>query len=146
MSDTLDMRESEKMRKGDEHILVVDDEAACLQLTRAMLVRYGYSVIATKSGREALQLLYNDPNTRIDLAVVDVVLRDMTGLELARELRTLLPGVPILFVSSYSQDPSLRPPATRNIPFLAKPFSSITLTEKIRELLVPKVASASDAV
>ena len=138
------MRESESARRGSEQILVVDDELACLELTQAMLSRYGYRVITAQSGLAALQLLRDNPEDRIDLAIIDVVMRDMTGLEVAKEIRGAWPALPILFVSSYSQDPSLRPPATRDIPFLAKPFSSITLTEKIRELLTPKAASAGD--
>ena len=138
------MRDSEDARKGTEHILVIDDELACLELTQAMLIRYGYTVIPAQSGRQALELFQNSPDTAVDLAIIDIVMHDMTGLEVAREIRWLKPGLPILFVSSYSQDPSLRPPATRDIPFLAKPFSSITLTEKIRELLAPRAASAGE--
>jgi two-component SAPR family response regulator len=64
----------------------------------------------------------------------------------SREIRQIFPQLPILFVSSYSQDPTLRPPATRDIPFLAKPFTSITLTRKIRAMLGPRAASAGDPV
>lgn len=138
------MRESDSARKGDEQILVVDDELACLELMQAMLRRYGYSVVTAQSGLKALELLRDNPAMRIDLAIIDIVMHDMTGLEVAKELRVMLPALPILFVSSYSQDPTLRPPSTRDIPFLAKPFTSIVLTEKIRELLSPKAASATD--
>jgi two-component system, cell cycle sensor histidine kinase and response regulator CckA len=138
------MRESESARKGDETILVVDDELACLELTQAMLHRYGYSVITAQSGLQALHLLRDSPDTHVDLAIIDIVMHDMTGLEVAKEIRVAWPALPILFVSSYSQDPTLRPPSTRDVPFLAKPFTSITLTEKIRELLAPKAASAGD--
>ena len=140
------MRESENARKGTEHILVIDDELACLELTRAMLSRYGYMVITAQSGSEGLRLLQEDANARIDLAIIDIVMRDMTGLEVAKEIRYTRPDMPILFISSYSQDPELRPAATRDIPFLAKPFSSITLTEKIRELLTPRTRTAGDGV
>jgi two-component system, cell cycle sensor histidine kinase and response regulator CckA len=140
------MREADSARRGDERILVVDDELACLELTQAMLSRYGYRVTTAQSGLQALQLLRDSPDSVVDLAIVDIVMRDMTGLEVAREIRQIFPKLPILFVSSYSQDPILRPPSTRDIPFLAKPFTSITLTRKIREMLGPRAASAGDPV
>jgi len=136
------MRDAQMARSGTEHILVVDDESACLELTHAMLKRYGYGVTPAQSGAEALAFLKTNP--AVDLAIVDIVMRDMTGLEVAREIRLTLPGLPILFISSYSQDPTLRPPATRDVPFLAKPFTSIALTEKIREMLAPRVLSAGE--
>src|SRR5689334_4118290 len=132
------MREAESERRGNEQILVVDDELACLELTEAMLSRYGYTVITAQSGIKALEILRSHPGVRVDLAIVDIVMHDMTGLEVAKELRAMMPALPILFISSYSQDPSLRPSATRDIPFLAKPFSSITLTKKVREMLAPR--------
>jgi CheY-like chemotaxis protein len=140
------MRESESARRGDEHILVVDDELACLELTQAMLKRYGYHVTTAQSGMAALRFVRDSPGVKVDLAIIDIVMHDMTGLEVAREIRQLLPNLPILFVSSYSQDPSLRPPATRDIPFLSKPFTSVALTKKIRNILPPKAATAGEPI
>ena len=129
---------------GTQTILVVDDELVCLELTAAMLTRLGYRVIAAQSGREALRLLESNPEIRIDLGIIDIVMQDLTGLELARELRRARPELPILFMSSFSQDPTLRPPETRNIPFLAKPFSSITLVKTIQEMLPPQAAQVAE--
>ena len=140
------MRDPESARRGSEHILVVDDELACLELTQAMLLRYGYRVTTAQSGIQALRLLRDNPDLGVDLAIVDIVMHDMTGLEVAREIRMLQLRLPILFISSYSQDPTLRPPAVRDIPFLAKPFTSIALTEKIRGMLGPRAASATDPI
>jgi CheY-like chemotaxis protein len=132
---------SDAARRGDEQILVIDDELACLQLTRAMLSRYGYSVVTAESGREALELLAKQPDLTLHMAIIDIVLNDMTGLELAKEIRSVRPALPILFISSYSQNPALRPESLRHIPFLPKPFTSITLTETIRQMLQLRTAS-----
>jgi CheY-like chemotaxis protein len=140
------MSESQSVRGGNEQILVVDDELACLELTQAMLRRYGYGVVTAQSGREALRLFENEPDLHVDLAIIDIVMHDMTGLEVAREIRQIRPALPILFISSYSQDPALRPAPIRDIPFLSKPFTSINLTEKLRQILGPRAASASDAI
>src|SRR5690242_391082 len=135
-------RASDGMSRGSETILVVDDEVVCVELIEAMLTRYGYRVVTAWGGAEALRQFNANPETSIDLAIIDIVMHDMTGLEVARELQQLRPGLPILFISSFSQNPALRPPEIAHIPFLAKPFSSITLTAKIREMLAPKTLSA----
>ena len=121
--------------QGTETILVVDDETIILSLAEAMLTRYGYTVLLAKTGDEALRFFEVWPNQRVDLAVLDIVMPMMDGFELAERLRVLRPALPILYMSAYSERIELRPERTRDIPFLGKPFTSITLTNKIREIL-----------
>jgi two-component system cell cycle sensor histidine kinase/response regulator CckA len=120
---------------GTETILIVDDELAVLGLTHLMLRRYGYALIPASSGKEALHLFEVWPDLKIDLLMVDIVMPDMNGLELAEKIKVLRPGLPVLFFSAYSDQEILRPIFARKIPYLAKPFTSLQLTKKIREVL-----------
>jgi CheY-like chemotaxis protein len=121
--------------RGTETILVVDDELAVLSLTEAMLSRYGYTPICAASAAEALHLLEVWPDLQVDMTIIDVVMKDMDGSELAERLRQLRPELPVLYISAYSQDKNLRPAFARALPLLSKPFSSLVLIGKIREML-----------
>ena len=123
-----------------ETILVVDDEQMVLGLVNSMLTRFGYRVIAAASGKEALDLLEKKPDIEVQLALVDLILPGMTGVEVVERIHKLRPGLPVLYFSAYSEDDSPRPMFARGAPFIAKPFTSLQLTQKIREVLdTPKV-------
>jgi two-component system, cell cycle sensor histidine kinase and response regulator CckA len=126
-------------------ILVVDDEIAVLSIAHAMLTRYGYTVITAHSGKEALRALEVWPEMPIQLALIDLVMPEMNGAELAERIRSVRPGLPVLFFSAYSESEPLRPQHARGVPFIAKPFTSIQLVKKIREALdEPKADAASE--
>jgi CheY-like chemotaxis protein len=131
-------------QEGSETILVVDDEIAVLSLTQSMLARYGYTAITAQSGHEAVHLFEVWPDLKVDLAVVDLVMPVMSGVELADRLRSRRPDLPVLYISAYSEEETLRPVHARNLPYLAKPFTSLKLIAKIREMLDGR-ASAADA-
>jgi CheY-like chemotaxis protein len=118
-----------------ETILVVDDEPLVLSLTSAMLTRYGYSVLTAASGAEAIALFKHSPSVEVHLLVVDLAMPDMTGVAAVQRISEWRPSLPVLYFSAYSDDESLRPSYARGIPFLAKPFTSLQLIKKIRELL-----------
>ena len=130
---------------GSETILVVDDEVAVLSLTHSMLSRYGYSVILAHNGREALHLFETWPEVDVHLALLDVVMPDMDGVQLANKLRAVRPGLPLLFMSAYSGRQEVRTVTEKGVPYIPKPFTSVTLTTKIREILDERrTRSASD--
>ena len=120
---------------GTEIILVVDDELAVLNLTQMMLARYGYGVLVASSGKEALRLFEVWPDIHIDLMLVDLVMPEMNGIELVEKIHGFRPDLPFLYFSGYSDRQPLRPRFDRNVPFIAKPFTSIQLTNRIREIL-----------
>jgi two-component system, cell cycle sensor histidine kinase and response regulator CckA len=70
---------------------------------------------------------------------------EMDGIELVERIHKLLPDLPVLFFSAYAEDDSLRPMFARGVPFIAKPFTSLQLTQKIRELLDNPKADAESA-
>ena len=121
--------------EGSETVLVVDDETFMLSLAVAMLERYGYSVLTATSAPEVLHMFEIWPDLKIDVAVLDVVMPGMDGFELAQRIRQIRPLLPILYMSAYPEKAELRPEKTRNIPFVPKPFTSLTLVGKIREML-----------
>ena len=67
-------------------------------------------------------------------------------IELASEIRKLKPGLPVLFITAHSSNPELRPVALRDLPLLAKPFTSLAMVKKIREMLTPKTATAGQTI
>jgi CheY-like chemotaxis protein len=122
-------------QEGSETVLVVDDEIAVLSLTQSMLARYGYSAITAQSGGEALHLFEVWPDLQVDIALIDLVMPVMAGVELAERLHEKRPDLPVIYMSAYSEEATLRPVHTRNLPFLSKPFTSLKLIAKIREML-----------
>jgi two-component system cell cycle sensor histidine kinase/response regulator CckA len=121
--------------EGTETVLVVDDETFMLSLAELMLVRNGYTVLTATSGQEVLHMLEVWPDLKIDVAVIDVVMPVMDGFELVERMRKIRPRLPTLYMSAYPEKAELRPEQTRNIPFVPKPFTSLTLVGKIREAL-----------
>ena len=85
---------------------------------------------------EALELL-DDRGTRYDMLLADVVMPGMRGDDLARRAVAMRPGLPVLFMSGYSDDapPSDLGPTTGRVAFIDKPFDAGALLERMRELL-----------
>lgn len=131
-------------QQGTETILIVDDETIVLSLAHSMLTRYGYTVLTAHSGDEALHFFEVWPDQQVEIAVLDIVMPNMDGFELAERLRLIRRALPILYMSAYSARAELRPEYARNVPYLAKPFTSVSLIRKIREMLDrPEVSQAS---
>jgi len=126
-----------------ETVLVVDDEDIGLSMAHAMLTRYGYAVLTANSGQEAVRLLEQWPDLRIDVAVIDIVMPVMDGFELTKRIRELRPQLSIIYMSAYSENSDLRPEESRNVPYLPKPFTSLKLTAKIREVLATPRSDAA---
>src|ERR1700730_7698236 len=121
--------------EGRETILVVDDETFMLSLAYQMLTQYGYSTLTASSANEALHLFESWPDVQVDVALVDIVMPGMNGADLALKLHEMRPALPIIFMSAYSENPELRPPDWRSVIFIAKPFTSMALARKVREVL-----------
>ena len=113
--------------------LVVDDEQIVRELASSILEREGFQVLAAANGVGALDL-FRDAIESIDVLVTDVSMPGMGGRELAAKVGELAPGIPVVFMSGYSDEilgssPEERTPLT----FLAKPFSPRTLVKAVRE-------------
>ncbi len=108
--------------RGDETILVVDDNELALRFSERALERLGYTVFATSSASEALAILAAHPE--IAAAVLDVVMPELSGHELAELARQTHPGLPVSFISAYSTD--------QRSDVLWKPFTEGELGREVR--------------
>ena len=117
-------------------ILVIDDEEPIRILLRVMLKQFGHTVIEARGGTEGLALF---PHAHFDLVITDIVMPDMDGLEVLRELRRMAPSVKILAITGgdvergavYLNTARLMGAAT----VLAKPFGAAQLRAAVNELL-----------
>ncbi|WP_439925947.1 cell cycle histidine kinase CckA [Nitrobacter sp. JJSN] len=122
---------------GQGTILLVEDEDGLRSLNARGLRSRGYSVIEAANGVEALEA-FDEKNGAIDLVVSDVVMPEMDGPTLLREMRKRNPDLKIIFVSGYAEeafDKSL--PENEQFAFLAKPFALSALVAKVKETMAP---------
>lgn len=116
-------------------VLIVEDETGVRVLVRKVLQRAGFSVIEATNGQEALAL-FDQGEQGIDLVITDVIMPEMSGPELARHVREQCPGIPVLFMSGYSEfDVGEQGLLEPDVPFLQKPFAPDALMGKVRDLI-----------
>jgi PAS domain S-box-containing protein len=123
------------LERGGALVLVVEDEPAVREVTRRILERNGYRVMAAADGPEALGVAAAC-DQRIDALVTDVLMPGMQGREVAERLRALQPGIRVLFVSGDAK--GLLGAEGRQEPgvnLLEKPFTEASLLESVRGLL-----------
>ncbi|MEM8800611.1 MAG: ATP-binding protein, partial [Pseudomonadota bacterium] len=89
---------------GEGTILLVEDEDAVRTFARRALNKKGYSVLEAASGEEALQILKDNADTKIDLIISDVVMPVMDGPTLVKQILEDRPETRIIFISGYAQD------------------------------------------
>ncbi len=121
--------------RGDETILVVEDEEGVRDLVRKVLEEHGHTVLEARHGRDALMLAerYERP---IQLLLTDVVMPEMGGAELARRLTERRPDLKVLFVSGYSNDEVVRRGIrSSGTMFVQKPFTPEDLMLRVRGML-----------
>ncbi|MFP4035694.1 MAG: ATP-binding protein, partial [Desulfovermiculus sp.] len=116
-------------------ILVVDDEPAVLKMIHIMLEHLGYNVLSAEAPREAFRVAKSFSGT-IDLILTDVIMPEMNGGEMAKQLQSLYPHLPCLFMSGYSPrvitDEGM---LGSDVHFIQKPFAMKDLAHKIGQVL-----------
>ena len=116
-------------------VLLVEDEEAVRRGGKRMLETRGYTVYEAGSGTEALEVL-EELEGKVDIVVSDVVMPEMDGPTLLRELRKTYPDMKFIFVSGYAEDAFAKNlPADAKFGFLPKPFSLKQLAVAVREML-----------
>lgn len=116
-------------------VLLVEDEEAVRRGGKRMLETRGYTVHEAGSGVEALEIL-EELDGQVDIVVSDVVMPEMDGPTLLRELRKTYPDMKFIFVSGYAEDAFAKNlPADAKFGFLSKPFSLKQLAVAVREML-----------
>lgn len=135
--------ETAQLARGTETLLVVEDEGAVRQASAEFLRQQGYTVLEAKDGLEALEIA-GKHGSRIDLLVTDVVMPNLSGGELARELGKLRPNMKFLFVSGYAGKTVLdHKVVDLSTNFLQKPYTLKQFSQKIRSALAGHKASGS---
>ncbi len=119
--------------RGKETVLIVDDEASIVDMTRMALESLGYTVLSASNAEEAVQLA---PGRSIDLLITDVVMPDMNGRELADRLTADHPGMVCLYMSGYTENILAHKGILReDVHLLQKPFTLGELSEAVRRVL-----------
>jgi two-component system, cell cycle sensor histidine kinase and response regulator CckA len=123
--------------RGEETILLVEDEDVLRTLLAKFLRLHGYTVLEARHGGEAL-LTCERHKEPIHLMVTDVVMPQMSGRELADRLVPLRPGMKVMYMSGYTEDAVIQHGVTDlSASFLQKPFKPIDLARQIRAILHP---------
>ena len=132
---TMKMDVAPPAERGQETILLVEDEPMILDIATTMLERQGYTVMAAATPGEAIRLAREHAG-EIHLLMTDVVMPEMNGRDLAKNLLSLYPNLKRLFMSGYTADVIAHHGVLdEGVQFIQKPFSVQTLAVKIREVL-----------
>ncbi|MGO9306727.1 MAG: PAS domain-containing protein [Candidatus Korobacteraceae bacterium] len=124
-----------KSRRGSETILLVEDEQGVRDAIFEFLEGQGYTVLQAHNSRVAIEIAQEHGN-RIHLLITDIIMPEMSGQELAKQLRANRPEMSVLFISGYT-DREIRGGTTidANVDFLQKPFAFDVLGRKLRDIL-----------
>lgn len=123
---------------GNETILVVEDNDNVRDLIVSSLKNMGYKIYEAQNGKEALELL-KTKKIKPDLLITDVIMPEINGEELSKNIEKFIPDIKILFISGYTYNHIVHEGILKeNINFLHKPFSPYELTLWVRKVLEKK--------
>lgn len=128
-------QKSTSFTRRQETILVVEDEEGVRSLIREILHRHGYTVLQASNGEEAIKLA-TSYEKEIHLLITDVIIPGLSGRETAARILDLRPKIRVLYISGYTDNAIVHQGILEpGISFMQKPFTTTTLTNKIREIL-----------
>ena len=117
---------------GSATVLVIDDEPIVRQTAKAMLERYGYTVLLAENGKEGVDL-FRVTADRIDLVILDMTMPVMSGEETLRNLRLIRTDVTVLLSSGYNEVEAIRRFTGKGLAgFIQKPYSAVDLAETVK--------------
>lgn len=123
---------------GTRTILVVDDVGVVRKIAFRLLSEAGYRVFEAGSAAEALEVL-STSRQPINLALVDVILPEVTGVDLVRMVREQWPSTRVIFMSAFPAEVLVREGLDHpNVMFLAKPFTRDELLSRVDAALQPE--------
>ena len=127
-----------ELARGTGTILLIEDEEPLMRVTRKMLERLGYRVLAAQSGKKAVQTA-TDHDGDIDLAILDVGLPDKWGTDVYDLIREVRPGLRVIVTSGYGMDSPAQELFKAGVDgFIQKPYSLATLSGKVKDILERK--------
>lgn len=112
-------------------VLVIDDDAAVLSVTRRQLERVGISAY-TALDAEAAMVIFKEHQNEISAVLIDLSLRDLGGEQMLANLRALRPDMPALFISGELTSDAL---ADDHVAYVAKPFRAANLVKALRSVM-----------
>lgn len=122
-----------EVRRGQETILLIEDDAAVRAFMTIALERLGYTILGAQSGNEALRMA---DGQAIDLLISDIVMPGMPVADLVAQFRVRYEKLRVLYISGYTEDTIVnRGVLEPDVAFLGKPFSTEMLGRKVREVL-----------
>ncbi len=121
--------------RGNERILLVDDEEAVVDMGRQILTHLGYEVVALTSSEKAIELFNQDPS-QFDLVITDQTMPRITGIELAREILGICPDMPVILCTGFSDSVTAEEARLEGIrEYVLKPIVTVELANTIRNIL-----------
>lgn len=122
--------------KENKTILVVDDNEQALALVKEALSTKGFTVLTANRGAAALTILESKKGEPVELVIIDLVMPDVDGAELASKILAKQPDMKILVMSGYADDVVVHGIVdSKNVDFLGKPFSIRDLFTRVNVLL-----------
>jgi CheY-like chemotaxis protein len=122
--------------RGAETVLLAEDEETVRTLVARTLRAQGYTVLEATNGAEALAIVERHSGAPIRLLLTDMIMPRIGGYELAQRVRQQLPGIRVVLMSGYSDNPAVQSGALeRGVSFLQKPFTPAALAHTVRQAL-----------
>ena len=123
-----------ELPRGDEVVLVAEDDPQLRQLTERVLRECGYEVLVAADGEEAIELAHR-ASPPVNLLLTDMVMPDMSGLQVAERLLKTVPDLRVLCVTGYAAHRTLGTVRARGFGLLHKPFTTDALARYVRNVL-----------
>ncbi len=128
--------------RGNERILLIEDEKQLVDMVKEMLERRGYKVTGRTAGTEALKLFTSHPS-QFDLVITDQVMPGMTGTELITKLLSIRPDIPIVLMTGHNETLSeSQARAAGAMALLMKPFGGEEIARTIRSALESRTTAS----
>jgi len=128
---------TQEFLRGNETILLVEDDTNVREFAYNSLKELGYNVISAENGVHGLQIVHEQNlYEKIDILVTDLIMPKMNGKQLAQKLKKIIPDILILYTSGYTDNYIVKNSMLeKGLNFLHKPYSIVDLSNKLREIL-----------
>ncbi len=127
--------EDRKNLKGNETILIVEDEDSVRMIASRALKSQGYKILEARNGGEAY-MLCKKLDKPVDLVITDVIMPNISGTELIENLKTIWTDFKALYMSGYTKNEIIENGVLdENVPYIQKPFMPVAIAKKVREIL-----------
>jgi CheY-like chemotaxis protein/anti-sigma regulatory factor (Ser/Thr protein kinase) len=124
-----------ELEMGHENILLVDDEPAVVRLEQQMLERLGYKISSHTSSLDAVEVFRSNPDA-FDIIITDMTMPNMTGDQLAKEILSIKPDMPIIICTGFSERINKEQAGIIGIKgFLMKPIIKSDMAQMVRKVL-----------